>query len=185
MFILAAALQQQQQGSHPLAHRVGMALAAVGPSITLAGGRVLEPAAAGCHPGPGNPTLLRAPALGCMPPSWANRAVGVVHAASCEVVAFAVGALTSMPALRNFSGKPSQQRAANTTFAVPHHAVVLIVPHDCPTDWPLLAFCLVAVCAALALLLDFFLQVTAFVALLALDTARLEQGRYDCWPCVR
>ena len=62
-------------------------------------------------------------------------------AASCEVVAFALGGLTSMPALRNFS-----------------------------------------VCAALAVLLDFLLQVTAFVALLALDTRRLEQGRFDCWP---
>ena len=39
-----------------------------------------------------------------------------------------------------------------------------------------------AVCASLAVLLDFLLQVTAFVALLALDTKRLEQGRYDCWP---
>lgn len=62
-------------------------------------------------------------------------------AASCEVVAFSLGGLTSMPALRNFS-----------------------------------------VCAALAVLLDFLLQVTAFVALLALDTRRLEQGRFDCWP---
>lgn len=62
-------------------------------------------------------------------------------AASCEVVAFSLGGLTSMPALRNFSA-----------------------------------------CAALAVLLDFLLQVTAFVALLALDTRRLEQGRFDCWP---
>ncbi|KAI3436838.1 hypothetical protein D9Q98_006248 [Chlorella vulgaris] len=99
MFILAAALQQQRP-EHPLPHRMGLALAAVGPSITLA--------------------------------------------ASCEVVAFAVGAMTSMPALRNFS-----------------------------------------ICAALAVLLDYLLQVTAFVALLALDTHRLEQGRYDCWPCLR
>ncbi|PRW56197.1 Niemann-Pick C1 [Chlorella sorokiniana] len=96
MMILAAALEQQP-ASHPLAHRVGLALAAVGPSITLA--------------------------------------------ASCEVVAFSLGGLTSMPALRNFS-----------------------------------------ICAALAVLLDFLLQVTAFVALLALDTRRLEQGRFDCWP---
>lgn len=35
------------------------------------------------------------------------------------------------------------------------------------------------------MLLDYLLQVTAFVALLALDTHRLEQGRYDCWPCLR
>ncbi|KAL4425014.1 hypothetical protein ABPG77_002899, partial [Micractinium sp. CCAP 211/92] len=99
MFILAAALQQQPE-RHPLPHRVGLALAAVGPSITLA--------------------------------------------ASCEVVAFALGGLTDMPALRNFS-----------------------------------------ICAALAVLLDFLLQVTAFVALLTLDARRIEQGRYDCWPWSR
>ncbi|KAL4457923.1 hypothetical protein ABPG75_012788 [Micractinium tetrahymenae] len=99
MFILAAALQQQP-ATHPLPHRVGLALAAVGPSITLA--------------------------------------------ASCEVVAFALGGLTDMPALRNFS-----------------------------------------ICAALAVLLDYLLQITAFVALLTLDSRRIEQGRYDCWPWSR
>ncbi len=36
MMILATALEQQP-ASHPLPHRVGLALAAVGPSITLAG----------------------------------------------------------------------------------------------------------------------------------------------------
>jgi Niemann-Pick C1 protein len=36
MFILAAALQQQPE-QLPLAHRLGLALAAVGPSITMAG----------------------------------------------------------------------------------------------------------------------------------------------------
>ncbi|EFN58463.1 hypothetical protein CHLNCDRAFT_6284, partial [Chlorella variabilis] len=111
MFILAAALQRQPE-THPLPHRLGLALAAVGPSITLAG-------------------------------QWAGRAGGLGFA-SCEVVAFALGGLTSMPALRNFS-----------------------------------------ICASLAVLLDYLLQVTAFVALLALDARRLEQGRYDCMPWVR
>lgn len=41
MMILAAALDQQP-ASHPLAHRVGLALAAVGPSITLAGALAVE-----------------------------------------------------------------------------------------------------------------------------------------------
>ncbi len=59
MFILAHALADSPEPRAPLPHRVGLALAAVGPSITLA--------------------------------------------AACEVVAFAMGAMTSMPALRNFS----------------------------------------------------------------------------------
>jgi hypothetical protein len=59
MFILAHSLADQLDPRAPLPHRVGLALAGVGPSITLA--------------------------------------------ASCEVVAFAMGAMTSMPALRNFS----------------------------------------------------------------------------------
>jgi Niemann-Pick C1 protein len=58
MFVLAHALQKQH-AALPLATRMGLALATVGPSITLA--------------------------------------------ASCEVAAFGLGALPSMPAVRNFS----------------------------------------------------------------------------------
>lgn len=39
--------------------------------------------------------------------------------------------------------------------------------------------------AALAVLLDFFLQVTAFVALIVLDFSRAEDNRIDCFPCIR
>ncbi|MFS8006288.1 putative Sterol-sensing domain, protein patched/dispatched [Helianthus anomalus] len=39
--------------------------------------------------------------------------------------------------------------------------------------------------AALAILLDFLLQVTAFVALIALDFRRAEDHRVDCFPCIR
>lgn len=42
-----------------------------------------------------------------------------------------------------------------------------------------------AACAALAVGLDFLLAVTAFPALLALDTRRVEEGRLDCVPCGR
>lgn len=152
MMILAAALEQQP-ASHPLPHRVGLALAAVGPSITLAGeltwrGRV-------DMAGKGNGRCKASLALACkwqaerhsaacaVAPCIPDPPLQPAHSptASCEVVAFALGGMTSMPALRNFS-----------------------------------------VCAALAVLLDFLLQVTAFVALLALDTRRLEQGRFDCWP---
>jgi Niemann-Pick C1 protein len=42
-----------------------------------------------------------------------------------------------------------------------------------------------ALCAALAIFLDFLLQVTAFVALLALDQRRVEGGRLDMAPCAR
>jgi len=38
---------------------------------------------------------------------------------------------------------------------------------------------------ALAVLLDFLLQVTAFVALIALDSLRAEDKRVDCFPCIK
>ncbi|KAF7829479.1 NPC intracellular cholesterol transporter 1-like isoform X1 [Senna tora] len=39
--------------------------------------------------------------------------------------------------------------------------------------------------AALAVLLDFLLQVTAFVALIVLDFLRAEDRRLDCFPCIK
>ncbi|XP_076922652.1 uncharacterized protein LOC143584500 isoform X2 [Bidens hawaiensis] len=39
--------------------------------------------------------------------------------------------------------------------------------------------------AALAILLDFLLQVTAFVALIVLDFLRAEDHRVDCFPCIK
>uniref|UniRef100_A0A0E0H4D8 SSD domain-containing protein n=1 Tax=Oryza nivara TaxID=4536 RepID=A0A0E0H4D8_ORYNI len=39
--------------------------------------------------------------------------------------------------------------------------------------------------AALAVLLDFLLQVSAFVALIVLDFRRAQDGRIDCVPCAR
>ncbi|PON78470.1 Niemann-Pick C type protein [Trema orientale] len=39
--------------------------------------------------------------------------------------------------------------------------------------------------AALAVLLDFFLQVTAFVALIVFDFSRAEDNRIDCFPCIK
>ncbi|XP_057435160.1 uncharacterized protein LOC130727894 isoform X2 [Lotus japonicus] len=39
--------------------------------------------------------------------------------------------------------------------------------------------------AALAVLLDFVLQVTAFVALIVLDSQRAEDKRVDCFPCIK
>jgi hypothetical protein len=38
--------------------------------------------------------------------------------------------------------------------------------------------------AAVAVLLDYLLQITAFVALLTLDFRRTESGRVDCLPCI-
>ncbi|KAF4382786.1 hypothetical protein G4B88_021569 [Cannabis sativa] len=37
----------------------------------------------------------------------------------------------------------------------------------------------------LAVLLDFFLQVTAFVALIVFDFSRAEDNRIDCFPCIK
>ncbi|BBH09885.1 Patched family protein [Prunus dulcis] len=39
--------------------------------------------------------------------------------------------------------------------------------------------------AALAVLLDFFLQVTAFVVLIYFDFLRAEDNRVDCFPCIK
>ncbi|XP_047325787.1 NPC intracellular cholesterol transporter 1-like isoform X2 [Impatiens glandulifera] len=39
--------------------------------------------------------------------------------------------------------------------------------------------------AALAVLLDFLLQVTAFVALIVLDFSRAADNRVDCFPCIK
>ena len=39
--------------------------------------------------------------------------------------------------------------------------------------------------AALAVLLDFLLQVTAFVSLIVFDFLRAEDRRVDCFPCVK
>ena len=66
----------------------------------------------------------------------------IALASLAEALAFAVAALTPMPAVRCF-----------------------------------------AVVAAVAVLLDFALQLTAFVALLTLDCERTRDGRADCWPC--
>ena len=98
MFILAHALHKQAP-SAPIAERMGHALAAVGPSITLA--------------------------------------------ASCEVVAFGMGALSGMPAVRNFS-----------------------------------------ICAALAVALDFLLQVSG-LPLTALPGSGACAGRWWCGACPR
>lgn len=38
---------------------------------------------------------------------------------------------------------------------------------------------------ALAVLLDFLLQVTAFVALIVFDLLRAEDNRVDCFPCLK
>jgi len=42
-----------------------------------------------------------------------------------------------------------------------------------------------ALYAGMALVLDFFLQITVFVALLSLDMARQEARRYDVFCCIR
>ncbi|DBB06657.1 TPA: hypothetical protein ACH3X1_012171 [Trebouxia sp. C0004] len=68
----------------------------------------------------------------------------ITLAAACEALAFGLGGLTSMPAVRNFS-----------------------------------------LCAAVAVLLDYALQMTAFAARLALDCQRVQGGYTDCIPCIK
>lgn len=43
----------------------------------------------------------------------------------------------------------------------------------------------VYVSVALAVLLDFLLQITAFVALVTLDFLRAKDNRIDCFPCIK
>lgn len=44
------------------------------------------------------------------------------------------------------------------------------------------SFCLVA---AIAVVVDFILQVTCFTVVLVLDGKRIQQGRADIFPCVK
>ncbi|KAK8582603.1 hypothetical protein V6N13_069377 [Hibiscus sabdariffa] len=68
----------------------------------------------------------------------------ITLASLSEILAFAVGGFTPMPACRVFS-----------------------------------------LFAALAVLLDFLLQVTAFVSLIVFDCLRAEDNRIDCFPCIK
>src|ERR1044072_9049249 len=75
--------------------------------------------------------------LGRMGPS-------ILLSALSETIAFGLGGIVTMPAVRNF-----------------------------------------ALYAALAVWVDFSLQVTAFVAFLSLDAKRQEEDGIDCFPCVK
>ncbi|KAI5807933.1 patched family-domain-containing protein [Peziza echinospora] len=68
----------------------------------------------------------------------------ILLSASTETIAFALGAIVTMPAVRNF-----------------------------------------AIYAAGAVFINAILQVTMFVAVLALNEKRVEQGRMDCIPCLK
>ncbi|BGP21836.1 vacuolar membrane protein [Rhodotorula toruloides] len=76
-------------------------------------------------------------ALGRMGPS-------ILLSASCQTLAFGLGALVGMPAVRNF-----------------------------------------AIYAAVAVLLNALLQITVFVAAMAVDLRRVESNRIDCFPCIK
>ena len=44
------------------------------------------------------------------------------------------------------------------------------------------SFCLAA---TFAVLVDYFLQITVFVALVTFDEMRIKSGRYDLLPCIK
>lgn len=78
-----------------------------------------------------------------------GRALGLVGpsillSATCETLAFVLGAFVAMPAVRNF-----------------------------------------AIYAAGAVFVNAVLQVTLFVAILALNQERVDSGRIDCFPCLK
>lgn len=87
---------------------------------------------------PGEPVKIRVgKAMGRMGPS-------ILLSASSETIAFALGAIVTMPAVRNF-----------------------------------------AIYAAGAVFINAVLQVTMFVAVLALNQKRVESSRMDCFPCFK
>lgn len=108
----------------------------------------------------------------------------ITLASLSEVLAFAVGSFIPMPACRVFS------MFAGWKFC----SFKLLYLWNSFNTW-LLSFCLtsglfykltfVHSSAALAVLLDFLLQVTAFVALIVFDFRRTEDKRVDCFPCMK
>jgi Niemann-Pick C1 protein len=94
----------------------------------------------------------------------------ITLASFAEILAFAVSAINPTPATRVFS-----------MFAGWFLYIGLVVSL-------LVAFGILQPtlsCAALAVFMDFLLQVTAFVALIVFDFRRAQDGRIDCVPCAR
>lgn len=101
----------------------------------------------------------------------------ITLASISEVLAFAVGTFIPMPACRVFSmfaGKLFVLRVFSQLCGSLSNSL-------CANFQFSLAFFF----TALAVLLDFLLQVTAFVALIVLDFLRAEDRRVDCLPCIK
>jgi len=95
----------------------------------------------------------------------------ITLASLSEVLAFAVGSFIPMPACRIFSMFAGKIIILPISFFVIFQCIALS-----PKAFIFLA---------LAVLLDFLLQVSAFVALIVLDFSRAGDNRIDCVPCIR
>ncbi|KAJ9512509.1 hypothetical protein QJQ45_018994, partial [Haematococcus lacustris] len=101
----------------------------------------------------------------------------ITLAACCELLAFSLGALSTMPA-----ASPTRHGAqAADLLGCLLHAAQRRTEHCTPGAIGVRNF---SICAAVAIGLDFVLQVTVFVSCLALDAHRVEQHRVDCAPCI-
>ncbi|KAJ9512863.1 hypothetical protein QJQ45_029163, partial [Haematococcus lacustris] len=111
----------------------------------------------------------------------------ITLAACCELLAFSLGALSTMPA-----ASPTRHAAqAAILLGCLLHAAQRRIEHCTPGASAVIALLVGAkpvrnfsICAAVAIGLDFVLQVTVFVSCLALDAHRVEQHRVDCAPCI-
>ncbi|KAJ8772723.1 hypothetical protein K2173_027900 [Erythroxylum novogranatense] len=100
----------------------------------------------------------------------------ITLASLSEVLAFAVGSFIPMPACRVFSMFAGQNfiHFPKIKMSIVYFTLSKFSHHSMP--WFV---------AALAVLLDFLLQVTAFVALIVFDFLRAEDKRVDCFPCLK
>ena len=105
----------------------------------------------------------------------------ITLASLSEVLAFAVGSFIPMPACRVFSmfaGLSFYPLESPQGFL--YSIFIFLIETGIVLQSPF-SFSY----TALAVLLDFLLQVTAFVALIVFDFLRTEDKRVDCFPCIK
>ena len=95
----------------------------------------------------------------------------ITLASFSEILAFAVGSFIPMPACRVFSMFAGWKFFSYILMDFFWNTLTLII--------------YLFIFVALAVLLDFLLQVTAFVALIVFDFLRAEDNRIDCFPCIK
>lgn len=100
----------------------------------------------------------------------------ILLSALSETVAFGIGGLAKMPAIRCVS--------RGAVPATPLPALRALPPSPPLPPLPPLARAF-ALYACLAIFINFLMQITSFVAVLTLDVMRRERGAYDLICCVK